>query len=182
MGTHQFSKCFTGRTVASLLLAWAGAISLTVALALAQDGADNGARAPAEGRGLFGNITHWFDEQTSKLGSHFRGARSDVENFGREAGVVAKTTVEGAKDAAGAVARLPATRLATGHEKCNTAPNGAPDCVAAANAICKTKGFASGTSVDMTTAEICPAQVYIAGRTSGPDCHTETFVSRALCR
>jgi hypothetical protein len=54
--------------------------------------------------------------------------------------------------------------------------------VVAANAICKTKGFASGKSVDMTTAEICPAQVYISGRNSGEGCHTETFVSRALCQ
>jgi hypothetical protein len=54
--------------------------------------------------------------------------------------------------------------------------------VVAANAICKTKGFESGKSVDMTTAEVCPAQVYMAGRSTGPDCHTETFVSRALCQ
>jgi hypothetical protein len=54
--------------------------------------------------------------------------------------------------------------------------------VVAANAICKTKGFASGKSVDMTTAEICPAQVYISGRNSGEGCRTETFVSRALCQ
>jgi hypothetical protein len=184
MGTHQISKCFNGRTAASLLLACvaAGAILLTVALALAQDGADSSARGAAKERGLFGNITGWFDEQASKLDSYFRGARSGVENFGHEAGIAAKTTVEGAKDAAGAVTRLPATRVVTGHEKCATAPNGAPDCVVAANAICKTKGFASGKSVDMTTAEICPAQVYMAGRTSGPDCHSDTFVSRALCQ
>jgi hypothetical protein len=110
------------------------------------------------------------------------GARSSVENFGHEAGIAAKTTVEGAKDAAGAVTRIPTARVVTGHEKCTIAPNGAPDCLVAANAICKTKGFASGKSVDMTTAEICPAQVYISGRSSGEGCHTETFVSRALCQ
>ena len=184
MDTKRFSKCFTGRTAASSLLACvgAGAILLTAALALAQEGANSDTRASAEKRGLFGDITHWFDEQTSNLGSHFRGARSGVENLGHEAGIAAKTTVEGAKDAAGAVTRIPTARVVTGHEKCTIAPNGAPDCVVAANAICKTKGFASGKSVDMTTAEICPAQVYISGRNSGEGCHTETFVSRALCQ
>jgi len=54
--------------------------------------------------------------------------------------------------------------------------------VVAANAICKTKGFESGKSVDMTTAEVCPAQVYMGGRGTGADCRTETFVSRALCQ
>jgi hypothetical protein len=34
----------------------------------------------------------------------------------------------------------------------------------------------------MTTAEECPAKVYIAGRNSGPECTSYTFVSRALCQ
>jgi hypothetical protein len=184
MGTKRFSKCCTGRTAACSLLACvgAGAILLTAALALAQEGANSDTRAAAEGRGVFGNITRWVDEQASKLGSHFRGARSSVENFGHEAGIAAKTTVEATKDAAGAVTRIPTARVVSGHEKCAIAPNGAPDCVVAASAICKTKGFESGKSVDMTTAEICPAQVYLAGRSSGEGCHTETFVSRALCQ
>jgi len=184
MGTNRISKHFTGRTAASSLLACvgAGAILLTAALALAQEGGSNNARAPAEKPGFFGAIVRWFDDQTSKFGSNLKGARSSVENFGHEAGIAAKTTVEGAKDAAGAVTRIPTARVVAGHEKCTIAPNGAPDCVVAANAICKTKGFESGKSVDMTTAEICPAQVYLSGRSSGPDCHTETFVSRALCQ
>src|ERR1035441_7636365 len=174
MGTNRISKCFTGRTAASSLLVCvgAGAILLTAALALAQESANSDTRASAEKRGLFGDITHWFDEQTSNLGSHFRGARSGGENLGHGAGIAP----------AGALARPPPPRVVTGHEKCTIAPSGAPDCVVAANAICKTKGFESGKSVDMTTAEICPAQVYISGRNSGEGCHTETFVSRALCQ
>ena len=184
MDTKRFSKCCTGRTAASSLLACvgAGAILLTAALALAQESANSDPRASAEKRGLFGDITHWFDEQTSNLGSHFRGARSGVENLGHEAGIVAKTTVEGAKDAAGAVTRIPTSRVLTGHEKCASAPNGAPDCVIAANAICKTNGFESGKSVDTTTTEVCPPQVYLSGHSSGPECRKETFVSRALCQ
>jgi hypothetical protein len=107
---------------------------------------------------------------------------SGVNNFGREAGIAAKTTVDGAKDAADAVARIPTARVMRGHEKCSLAPNGAPDCLAAATVLCKGKGFETGKSVDMTTAEICPAQVYLSGRDSGKGCHTETFVSRALCQ
>ena len=48
--------------------------------------------------------------------------------------------------------------------------------------ICKAKGFRTGKSLDMTTAEICQPKVYLAGRNSGPGCRTETFVSRALCQ
>jgi len=135
-------------------------------------------RAPPEEPGLFESIGRWFDN----LGSSFKDAGKGVENFGREAGVAAQTTVEGARDAAGAVARIPAARVITGHEKCRTAPNGAPDCVAAATALCKARGFETGKSADMTTAEVCPAQVYLSGRSSGAECRTETFVSRALCQ
>jgi len=102
--------------------------------------------------------------------------------MGRDAGDAAKSTVEGAKDAAGAVARIPVARAVSGHEKCPPAPNGAPDCVAAASTMCKAKGFDSGKSLDMTTAEVCPPKVYMSGRSTGPECSTETFVSRAFCQ
>ena len=71
--------------------------------------------------------------------------------------------------------------MTSGHEKCQNAPNGAPDCVAAATAMCKKKGFESGKSMDMTTAENCPAQVLLSGRTSGAECQYRNFCfARAL--
>jgi hypothetical protein len=146
--------------------------------ALAQDSQPPKAEEP----GFVESVGHWFGEQFDKLGSSFKDAGKKVSNIGHEAGVAAETTVEGAKDAANAVVRIPSTRMISGHEKCEAAPNGAPDCVAAATAICKKNGFGKGKSMDMTTAEVCPAQVYLSGRNSGPDCRTETFVSRALCQ
>jgi hypothetical protein len=184
MSSNGISKNLTGQAAACSLLACigAGAILFTAALALAQESGGNDQRGLANSPGLFSSIVHWFGEQTSNIGSNLRGARSGVENLGREAGVAAKTTVESARDAADAVKQFPSARVVSGHEKCMLAPNGAPDCVAAATAICKTKGYASGKSVDMTTAEICPPEVYLAGKKSGPSCRTETFVSRALCQ
>lgn len=132
--------------------------------------------------GMFENIGRWFETQVDKIGSSFKDAGKKVQNFGHEAGIVAKTTVDGAKGAADLVARIPSARVISGHEKCQNAPNGAPDCVSAATAMCKAKGFESGKSADMTTADVCPAKVYLAGRNSGPECRTETFVSRALCQ
>ncbi len=140
------------------------------AVAVAQESA----KAPEE-PGFFEGITRWFDET-------FSGASKQVENFGHEAGVAAKTTVNTAKDAAGAVARIPNARVMSGHAKCNNAPNGAPDCLAAANTLCKAKGFESGKSLDMTTAEVCPPKVLMSGRSVPGECRDETFVSRALCQ
>ncbi|MBI1202904.1 MAG: hypothetical protein GC182_10365 [Rhodopseudomonas sp.] len=121
----------------------------------------------------------WLSDQADNLNSSFKDAGKQVQSLGKEAGSAAQSTVEGAKDAADAMVRA---RVVSGHEKCRVAPNGAPDCVAAATAICKAKGFESGKSADMTTAVVCPPSVYIAGRNSGPECRTETFVSRALCQ
>ena len=183
MGTKQALKfCRTG-LAGQRSLGWLFAVILvlTSALAFAQDAAppsDN----PKEDTGFFAAVGRWFSQQSANVNSTFKDARQKVEGFGQEAGAAAKSTVEGAKDAAGAVARIPNVRTVSGHEKCQFAPNGAPDCVAAANAICKTKGFDSGRSLDMTTAEICPPKVWMAGRSTGPECRTETFVSRAVCQ
>jgi hypothetical protein len=141
-------------------------------LALAQDGPAK----PQEEPGFLTSVGKWFDDQVS-------GAKDAFRNFGREAGIAAKSTADTAKEAADTLRKqLPATTVVSGHEVCKIAPNGAPDCVAAANAICQSKGFRSGKSVDMTTAETCPAKVYMAGRSSGPECSTETFVSSAICQ
>ncbi|HEY6026253.1 MAG TPA: hypothetical protein VIV09_05065 [Pseudolabrys sp.] len=131
---------------------------------------------PPDEPGFFVSVGKWLDRQAS-------GAKAVFMNLGHEAGIAAKSTAESAKDAADTLAKqLPASSVVTGHEVCRIAPNGAPDCVAAADAICKAKGFKSGKSVDMTTAETCPPKVYLAGRSTGPECKTETFVSSALCQ
>jgi hypothetical protein len=69
----------------------------------------------------------------------------------------------------------------SGREKCAAAPNGAPDCVAAAEQLCKKHCYASGKSIDFTSAEECPAKVYLGGASAG-ECHTVTFISRAMCQ
>lgn len=164
-----------------LACAMAATVILMSALAAAQD-----APAPEQksndGGGFLASVSRWFKDQSASVNSSFESARKKVEGIGRDAGDAAKTTVEGAKDAAGAVARIPVARAVSGHEKCQLAPNGAPDCVAAASTMCKAKGFESGKSLDMTTAEVCPAKVYMSGRSTGPECSTETFVSRAFCQ
>ena len=158
----------------------AGGIVLMSALADAQ-GVAPVPNAP-EDPGFFASIGRWFERQGNNIGSTFKDAGKKFESFGHEAGIAARTTVDGAKDAANAVSRIPNVRVVTGHEKCSNAPNGAPDCVAAAVAMCKAKGFETGKSMDMTTALVCPPKVLLSGRTSGPECHDETFVSRALCQ
>jgi hypothetical protein len=165
----------------ALAFLFATGFVLMSAVAIAQD-QPTPTQKPPQSEGFLATINRWFEKQSANMSSSFNDARKKVEGLSSAAGDAAKTTVEGAKDAAGAVARIPAARAISGHEKCQLAPNGAPDCVAAANIMCKGKGFDSGKSLDMTTAEVCPAKVYMSGRSSGPECTTETFVSRAFCQ
>jgi hypothetical protein len=159
-----------------LACALAAGVVLMSVLAAAQD-APSPEQKSNDGGGFLAAVSRWFKDQSASVNSSFESARKKVEGIGRDAGDAAKSTVEGAKDAAGAVARI-----VSGHEKCPPAPNGAPDCVAAASTMCKAKGFDSGKSLDMTTAEVCPPKVYMSGRSTGPECSTETFVSRAFCQ
>jgi len=161
--------------------AFATLLMLASALAAAQDATAPGQKAQ-QSEGFFASVSRWFKEHSANVNSSFEGARKQVEGFGSAASDAAKTTMQGAKDAAGAVAKIPAARAVSGHEKCRVAVNGAPDCVAAANVMCKAKGFESGSSLDMTTAEVCPPKVYMSGRTTGDECKMETFVSRAFCQ
>jgi hypothetical protein len=62
------------------------------------------------------------------------------------------------------------------------APNGAPDCIVAAQELCRKHGFSTGKSMDFTSAEECPAKVYLPGRQTAADCTTVTFISRAMCQ
>lgn len=159
-------------------VAFAAGLLLITAAASAQDTQP----PPAEQQGFIASMSRWFAKQAGNISSTFKDAGKEVENFGDKAGDTARTTVSGARSAADAVVRIPGTRVISGHQKCAIAPNGAPDCNAAADAMCKANGLVSGTSLDMTTAEVCPPETYLAGRRTGPGCTTDTFVSRALCQ
>jgi hypothetical protein len=195
MASNDPVKSLSNRLIARAGV-MAAAIVLSATLAAAQDAAKPAPRQQQDG--FFGTISRWWDQTTETWNSGVGGVRKRFETFGTEAGVAARVTVDNAKSAADAaaratvdnaksaadaVARIPNARVVRGHEKCKIAPNGAPDCIAATVALCKSKGFDNGgSSLDMTTAEICPAQVYLSGRTEGEGCHTETFVSRVLCQ
>src|SRR5262249_61638362 len=108
-----------------------------------------------------------------------KGAAGAASGAATSAANVASGAAKGAADA---VTRPLTTRFATGRERCLVAANGAPDCRAAAEHLCKTAGYGGGSSVDMQSAEKCPARVYLLGRQSPSDCSMEHYVTRAMCQ
>ena len=135
--------------------------------------------APAPKPGVFEAIGRWFDQGASRFRDHLRGAKRKMDDLGDDAAAnskgfsdkaakvgqsaaeVGKGAAEATKSAVDAVAKLPTARMMSGHERCVNAPNGAPDCLAAAEALCRKHGFASGKSMDFTSAEECPPRTLL---------------------
>jgi hypothetical protein len=152
----------------------AGALALSSSLVAAQE-------TKNESTNVLGDIGRWFDKSMTSIGDQFRSAGKGIDNFNHEAGVAAKTTAGAAADAADQVARLPKTRMVSGRQNCPVSENGAPDCAAAAEKLCKAKGLKTGTSLDVTSARECPTRAILQKEARG-ECKDITFVTRAMCQ
>ncbi|HEX4552575.1 MAG TPA: hypothetical protein VH249_01210 [Xanthobacteraceae bacterium] len=133
--------------------------------------------APASGNkpGFIDAFGRWIGDSVSNWNAGLKGA-ADVAKDAADAATAVT------KDTAGAVARIPGARVISERATCPTAPNGAPDCRAAAEAICKGHGFASGSSVDFQTAEKCPPIALNRQDREPAICTIESYVTRALCQ
>ena len=148
---------------------------------------------------MFESIGRFFDRGATRFREHLNGAKRKMDDLGEDAAAnrrdfdnkaaeagknaadIGKNAADATRSAVDAVAKLPAARMMEGREQCVVAPNGAPDCLSAAEALCRKQGFASGKSMDFTSAEECPARVLL-GQTSRAECTTVTFISRAMCQ
>jgi hypothetical protein len=149
------------------------------------------ANPAADNPGLVGTFGTWMQQGVTTMSSGFdamaKGAADAASSMAKGAADVATGAASVAKDAAGVavdgVAKLPVSGFASGHEQCTLAANGAPDCRAAAENLCRTRGFATGTSVDYVTSEKCPPAYRLSSR-ERPEgiCPMEHFVTRAMCR
>jgi hypothetical protein len=179
-----------GRALAAI----AGALLLFCSLAAAaQDTKPNPPppdAAPAYQPGMLDSVGRWFKDSYSRFSSNVEGARGTINDLGGRASGAAKDAADAAKDAAAAakdatdaLVRLPNARVVDGRERCTMAANGAPDCRQAAEAVCKSKGFGSGSSLDIQSAQKCSARVWLSRRQSDPGaCEMQSFVTRAVCQ
>jgi hypothetical protein len=126
-------------------------------------------------------------DSATKLNSQIKSTNETLGHLGSQTGDAAKDAALGAvgtaKDAAVTLMGLPSARIVTGRERCAIAPNGVPDCRAAADAACRGKGFGSGRSLDTQSAQKCPARAWLSGHfPAESDCQLETFITRAVCQ
>lgn len=128
---------------------------------------------PPRRDGFFDAFGEWWQQSTTDFNASLEKLRNSQREFNERA-------ARDAKEAADAWSRLPNTRIVEGREVCAIAPNGAPDCVAAAEKICRSKGFATGKSADIQSSRKCSARALITR--SSEDCTMETIVVRAACQ
>jgi hypothetical protein len=144
--------------------------------------------------GFLHELGSWWNGSIGYFSAKLQAARGTFEDLGKTSKEAAKgaatatqeamkNAVDVSKDAAGVVVRLPNTRLIEMRERCDKAPNGAPDCAAAAANGCRAKGFTGGTSLDVTTAVTCPTPAELARQKPQQiECPVETVVTRAVCQ
>ena len=134
--------------------------------------ASNPPAARADSPGFLDAFNRWLDESAANFKSGMKGTQDTLSD-----------AAKGVRDATDAIAKFPSARVVAGRELCQNAPNGSPDCRAAAETICLTKGFGSGKSLDTQSAQKCPARLWLSGRLPAEgECAVETHVVRAVCQ
>jgi hypothetical protein len=127
----------------------------------------------AETPGLVGVLGNWMQQGMTSMSTGIDAMFGAAKGAADAASTVAK----------GAAGVVPVPGVASGHEQCILAGNGAPDCRTAAEALCRARGFATGTSVDFVTSETCQPPYRSSSRNTPEGvCTLEHFVTRALCK
>jgi len=162
--------------------------------AAATDGSLPAQPPPVKKPGFLNEFGDWWRQSFGDFHGKMDAARERFDEFHSKQHENAKNAVDAtadavknaagaAKNAATAVVRLPGTRVLDLHERCEAAPNGAPDCQAAATNACHKEGFNSGQPIDIVTSQQCPAAVMLSGRVPAEgECPDETSVLRAVCQ
>ena len=130
--------------------------------------------------GLFHDIGKLFEKSLSVL-PPLKSPGEAIDDLNSRA---KETIKETAKDAGDALSRLAKpSSMATGRTICPAGADGTPDCKAAADRLCQSKGYKEGKSLNADSAETCSAKAYIPGRHRKPgDCRTDNYVTTALCQ
>jgi hypothetical protein len=148
-----------------------------------------GASAPSYQPGMLDGVGRWFKDSFTRFGRQVEGAteslgglRDRAGSAAQDASNAAKGAADAARDAADAMAKLPGSRVIDARERCKVAANGAPDCGSAAESVCKSKGYKTGSSFEIQSAQKCSARTWLSGQADRNACAMESVVTRALCQ
>jgi hypothetical protein len=138
--------------------------------------------APPKKDGFFDALEKWWDKSAADFKASLDESKENWRKLNERNEKAAKDAAAAAKEAAEALSKLSGTRIVDGRELCEVAPNGSPDCQAAAEKLCKAKGFSLGKSADIQTNRKCSARAWLAGNPTESACTLETIVTKAACQ
>jgi hypothetical protein len=119
--------------------------------------------------GLIDKLGEWLRDSADGVSSGMKDTQQRIDEFN--------------KGALGTLSGIPIAGFASGRSLCPRSANGAPDCYAATEKLCKDKGYTSGRSLDTESSETCNPRIYLPGYQRKPgDCRVDTFVTRAACQ
>lgn len=142
-----------------------------------QPPAPQGEPARPENPGLINEMGKLFDKILPPL----KSPSETIDDLNTRAKEVVK---DAATDAGNALSRLAKPgSMVSGRVICPVVANGTPDCKLGADKLCQSKGYKGGKSLNTDSAQSCSAKVLIPGRPRKPDdCHTDNYVTTALCQ
>ena len=142
-----------------------------------QPPAPQGEPARPENPGLINEMGKLFDKILPPL----KSPSETIDDLNTRAKEVVK---DAATDAGNALSRLAKPgSMVSGRVICPVVANGTPDCKLGADKLCQSKGYKDGKSLNTDSAQSCSAKVLIPGRARKPDdCHTDNYVTTALCQ
>lgn len=134
------------------------------------------AASPSFRPGFLDALGRWLGDSRAVIDSQLKSTQEAI-------GVIGSRATDVAKDTAGSVAAMPGARIVSGRQLCPPASNGAPDCQPGVDALCRTKGFQTGRTLDVASSQRCPTKVWMSGRAPQEgECRLETYVTRAVCQ
>lgn len=145
-----------------------------------QQDAAPGDAPPRKPDGFFDALNRWIDKSSKDFKASVDESNAKWQALGKQTEKAAKDAAAAQKEAAEAFKNLSNVRVVEGRQTCMPAPNGSPDCQAAAEVICRSKGFGKGQSADIQTTRKCSAKAFLTRSEQG--CKTETVVVKAACQ
>jgi len=161
---------------------WAAfALALLMAGAAAAQDAEQRSEPPPSASpppfSMLETLGRWLEDSKTRIDNHIKNTTDAAKDAAKDAAEKAGQATTGI------VLGWPGTKVAHGRVRCAVAPNGAPDCTEAANALCRSKGYGPGKSLEINTAEKCPTWVWLSGRPAPEGtCTIENFVLQATCQ
>jgi hypothetical protein len=130
---------------------------------------------PKENPGLLNEIGKLLEKPSSMLPT-LKSPKEAIDDLNARA-------KDMTRDATDSLSRLTKSSMATGRVACPVSANGAPDCKAASDKLCQSKGFKEGKSLAMDTTRNCSAKsLLMGGKPDESECRTDNYVTRALCQ